>query len=51
MKNIKGNGSRWGPGKVHVQLEIGYTPHGYVYGHDTDEPVDCKKCLKSYGQL
>lgn len=53
-QNLQAHSTRWGEPKVHVQLSVSKfvevappnTPHGWVYGEDTDKSVDCKLCLR-----
>ena len=54
LKNIQALSTHWGEPKVHVQVRPprvrGFddpnTPHGWVYGKETDDQVTCKHCLR-----
>ena len=53
MRNLQALSTHWGTPKVHLQIphdrgEIApkVTPHGWVYAHETDDPVTCKHCLR-----
>jgi hypothetical protein len=52
VKNIKARGGRFGPGKVHIPAFGTKAADGvalccgHVYGDPTDEPADCKRCIR-----